>query len=364
MMQDRDQKHKALKLCVANRWFPQLEVDVQPVRAIRVKAPLVTDLDVFASMPNVFRGFQTLVFDCKTKAKESPVNRSLWLRGVLDRLNADQGFCILRKEAIQLDHRMLATRLGIILLAEDEFDLYAAATSMAYKGIASNTSDIDLWDKFFAIPSAYPKLQEGLVFIRSAYWMIDDPAEACRKTLATLRALNSELDPAKPEHLAIFLDFAALFARSLAVVVSNIFKAYLHPANQVELSEALLTMLYGGHEAYEHRNQLYKRVKYQNKGTTPMDLSLPEWERFLILTRQLLDAPAESQRVPLILREVGFGILNRGSSFPFASSLCTESPQAARFALMVPDYLARAAKLPPEFGQASETVLLPLQPVK
>jgi len=51
MIKDRDQKHKALRLSVANRWFPQLEVDVQPGRAVRENAPLVTDLDVLSSFP-------------------------------------------------------------------------------------------------------------------------------------------------------------------------------------------------------------------------------------------------------------------------------------------------------------------------
>src|SRR5207247_957598 len=98
MIQDRDQKHGALKLSVANRWFPQLEVVVQPTRSVQETAVSVTDLDVFSSMPDQFRGFRTVVFDCKTKARESPVNRALWLRGVIDRLDADHGICVLKKD--------------------------------------------------------------------------------------------------------------------------------------------------------------------------------------------------------------------------------------------------------------------------
>src|SRR5215475_6777392 len=105
MLKDRDQKQQVLNLSVANRWFPQLEVDVQPVRAVRERVPTVTDLDVLASIPDQFSGYRTVIFDCKTKARESPINRALWMSGLLERLNADQGICVLKKDAIELDHR-------------------------------------------------------------------------------------------------------------------------------------------------------------------------------------------------------------------------------------------------------------------
>jgi hypothetical protein len=38
--------------------------------------------------------------------------------------------------------------------------------------------------------------------------------------------------------------------------------------------------------------------------------------------------------------------------------------QAARFALLISDYLCKATKLPPEFGKLADDRLLPLQPVK
>ncbi len=121
------------------------------------------------------------------------------------------------------------------------------------------------------MPLKFPKLAPGLDFLMSDYWMIDDAAEACRKTLAALIGLAPELDPAKPQHITLFLDFASVFARSLAIVVCHIFKAYLHPAKQNDLSEALLVMLYGGREAYAHRNELYKRAKAQIKDALTVD---------------------------------------------------------------------------------------------
>ena len=123
-------------------------------------------------------------------------------------------------------------------------------------------------------------------------------------------------------------------------------------------------MLYGGQEAYQHRNELFKLVKSRNGEIAVPDLSLPEWDRFLRLVRQLLDHPLEVQRTPLILREVGFSILVEDKTFAFAKTLCQETPQGARFALLIPGYLARAAGLPPEFASIADQALIGLQPVK
>jgi hypothetical protein len=190
MMKDRDQKQMALKLSVANRWFPQLEIDVQPGRALANKAPLVTDLDVFSSIPDPFKGFRSVVFDCKTGAKESPVNRALWLAGILGRVKADQGFCILKKDAIMLDHRLMANGLNVVLLAEDEFDLYARSTSPGYVKGLGNTANISIWEELFSIPERFKILEPAFRFLRSTFWMTEDAAEACRKLLACIKSIS------------------------------------------------------------------------------------------------------------------------------------------------------------------------------
>lgn len=363
-MKDRDQKAKALRLAVANRWLPQLEVDVEPGRAVAKGTRLVTDLDVLAEVPDIFCGFRSVVFDCKTKAKESPVNRALWLSGLLKRLNGSHGFCVLKRPAIEIDHRLFAEGIGVTILTEDEFDLYAKTTCPSYcKEGTSHVGKIDEWDSFFTEIAKFPPLAGGLAYLRSEYWMEPTAADACRKTLAVLRRLHPEFDPAKRSHVAMFFDFAALFARALALIASQIFKAHLHPAAQAELSEALLVMLYGGREAYEHRNELYRLVGSKGQGEATADLTLPLWDAFLQLTRQILDAPIEAQRAPLILREVGFAYLADDSEMAFAKTLSNESPHAARFALLIASYLARATRLPPEFGKHSDSLLIGIQPI-
>ena len=310
MLKDRDQKQKALRYAAAKRWFPQLEVDVRPTQQLGKKVTPVTDLDVLACIPDDFRGFRLVVFDCKTKAKESAVNRSLWLRGVLDRVRAEVGICIMRKNAIEPDHKLMATSLDIILLAENEFDLYANATSEHYCNTDAHIADIESWERLYSIGARYPKLNPAMEFGRSTYWMLEDAFSSCRRTLAHLREVRAELDPAKTDHVGVVCDFAALFARSIAVLCSYLFKAYLHPGRQQDLEEAVKLLMYGGRESYEHRNQLYRLLReHKIPDAERDDLGLPEWPRLIKLVRQLLDAPVDVSRSPLIVRELSLSYM-------------------------------------------------------
>jgi hypothetical protein len=90
------------------------------------------------------------------------------------------------------------------------------------------------------------------------------------------------------------------------------------------------------------------------------DLSLPDWARFIQLFRQLLDAPLDMAKTPLIIRDVAFSCLMGSVDRTFVKGLCIASPQAGRFALLTIDYLFKAAKLPHEFLKKSEEVLIPL----
>ena len=358
-MNDRDQKAKALRYCVAKRWFPQLEVAVRPGRQVKKKPALVTDLDVLAFIPDEFRGLRSVVFDCKTRAKESAINRSMWLRGILDLMQAEVGVCILKKSAIVPDHKLAATELDIVLLAEDEFDIFANATCSNFDRPVGASGDINAWEALFAIRTKYPRLESSFDFMLSKFWMQKDVASASRRVIASLLEIRGELDPEKAEHQCIVYDMAALFSHSLAKMCNHIFKAYLHPKSQLDLEEAVKMLLYGGRESYEHRNSLYKLLKQQVGGTGVIDeLSLPEWERFIKLVRQLLDAPVDIARVPLILREVGFACIRNPVDYVFAKTLCREAPQAARFAILIVGYLFRAARLPDDFRKNVEAEIL------
>lgn len=361
MMKDRDQKSMALQFSVARRWFPQLEVDIEPGKGISKTNTYVTDVDVLSSIPDEFKGFRRVAFDCKTKAKESPINRALWLSGLLTRIEADQGFCILKKTSLEPDHCLMADRLNIVLLSESDFELYSSATGGDLGESISHAATIDLWDRYLSISGKYQMLQPACRFLNSTFWTFDDAAEACRRCITILRKTAPELDPNKEEHVALFFNFCALFGLSLSIVICRLFKVYLHPSSSAALSDALLAMLYGGRSAYKYRSDVFRALNSHADEGTKSELVLPEWERLMQLVRQLLDAPFAVQNTPLLLREVGFSLLTPGGiNQDFAKVLSKESPHAVRFSLMMSDYLSKAAQLPREFSDIADKQLLGL----
>lgn len=125
------------------------------------------------------------------------------------------------------------------------------------------------------------------------------------------------------------------------------------------LADALLTLLYGGRETYEHLNSL-KKLIVASSSATDKPLTLPEWDRFLQLVRHGLDAPTELTFAPLILREVGWSYLG-DAHFDFAAILAREKRQAAKLSLLCAEYIIKASKYPPEFLAGCTDVLLSIQ---
>ncbi len=84
---------------------------------------------------------------------------------------------------------------------------------------------IELWEDIYGLFKNFSSLEEATTFLSSSYWMISDPAEACRKSLSILLGIHAELDPKKNSHFAFFFEFCCIFARSLVAVLTQIFNA-------------------------------------------------------------------------------------------------------------------------------------------
>jgi hypothetical protein len=362
MIQDRALKARVLRYAVAKRWLPQLELDVLPRAATSEALRPLTDIDVLASVPDEFEGYRTLVVDCKSGKRESPITRALWLRGVMDHVRATRGLCLLVKEKIEPDHRYNAAQLGVLLLAEDEFEKYALATGARVETAAPHMAQIELWERFFDIATRYRALAESVQFSTSGFWMSSSESEACRRCIAEAVRIRPEVDPSKREHIALIFDLSALFMHSLSRLVAKLFASYLQPDNRDELSQALLTLLYGGRENYEHLNALKKLIASASPNVqNGKSLTLPEWDRFLQLVRHGLDSPIELPYAALLLRELAWSFLAEQPNLGFATLLSAEKRQAAKMALLGAEYISHAGKLPPEFVAIATKTLLGLQ---
>lgn len=349
MLKDRAQKTSALRLCISKRWLPQLEVDVEAARRTERSRYLLTDIDVLAVAPSPIGSHSKLVFDCKSGAGESAIHRAFWLSGVMTKTAASHGFVVLNpKVSITRDHRISAADLGVSLLHENEFEDLAQGIGGTTKPQEAVTSTIEAWERFFEIGKKYSKLIEYLTFTKANYWMAKDPGEQCRKLVAKLRAVSTELDPAKIEHLAIFADALCLFLLALSELANRLFLVLLRPNSHDEFSSALLALLYGGYLNVEAAQKIRRLTSGAAADET---LAIfPELEKFEQLIREVLQAPLQALPASLLSRELGLSTLMAAGTSRLQTDLCKESPYAPKFVLMAAEYLQRATRLPPEFG--------------
>lgn len=361
-MLDRAQKEKALHYSIARRWLPQLELDVAPMVITGPAPTLITDVDVFASVPDEFEGYQQVLFDCKSGSRESAIGRALWLRGLMHRLGAARGICIL-KGTIGTDHRLAAAGFNVTLVQEDELAAFATATGGAGSVTGSYLAKLENWDRQGALAKQNEALADLVRFSRAHFWGAGSASLASRQCIALLLRHRGDLDPAKPMHLGIFGDICALFLHALSRVAVSVFYSYIHPRTQEDLADSVRYLLYGGRDNYNLLNSLRQRITPAPEGSSE-DLTVPQWERFLNLLRQSLNSPRDALRSALVAREVAWSFFDAGRTEPltFAAELAKEAPHAAKICLLAAEYLARAARLSPEFGKTFSDAFVALVP--
>lgn len=359
MLKDRAQKASALKLCVSKRWLPQLEVEVEPTARVVKEKYLLTDLDVLAIKAEEIGQHSKIVFDCKSGAKESGIARAFWLSGVMSKVNAKHGFVILNSRVnLSCDHRVSASDLNVSLLQERELEGLASGLggSINIPTEYSEASNIDTWEAFFEINKKFPNLSEYLIFSRSSYWAISNPGEQCRKTVAKLRSIKFELDPSKPEHMAVFGDAICLFLVAVSNLATKLLLILMQPTSREEFSSLLLAFLYGG---YENLQAALKIRKFTSGAASDDFVSIfPDTDRFEHLVREVVQHPQQALSASLLAREQSLCALTGvvGTSLQYDISL--ESRYSTKYVLLAAEYLQKSLSLPPEFSQYySDSVL-------
>lgn len=349
MLKDRAQKATALRMSVSKQWLPQLEVDVEPDLRVEKTKFLLTDLDVLAVAQSPIGGHTRLVFDCKSSAKESAISRTFWLHGVMTRSSAAHGFVVLNdKVVINRDHRISASELSITLVHDSEFQDFATGVGGSTAITDAAVANIDVWEQFLAIATKYGTLRGYLDFAKSTYWMTKDPGERCRKTLARLRSIRTELDPAKAEHLAVFGDALCLFLLALSEISNRLFLVLLRPSSEDEFSSSLLAYLYGGYQSLEAAQKIRKITS--GAGADDAVSIFPEQERFELLVRELLQAPQQVIKASLLARELSFASLGGSGATALQTDLVQQFAYSPKFVLMAAEYLQKASLIPPEFA--------------
>lgn len=351
MLKDRAQKALALKLSISKRWLPQLEIEIEAETRLEKSKHMLTDIDVLAVSPGTIAGSSRLIFDCKSGAKESAIGRAFWLYGVMKKSSAEHGFIILNEKVkITHDHRISASDFGVSLVHENELEDLAQCMGGTTIVDGAITGDIDTWDKFLAIGEKYPATKEYLDFSSSRFWMIKDAGERCRKIVAKLRSIKSELDPSKVEHVAIFGDALCLFLLTLSDMASRLYLILVRPSSKEEFSASLLALLYGGYENLEAAQKIRRITAGDSRAVDSISI-FPEMEKFEQLIREILQAPSQVHSASLLAREIAFAELAMAGVSKLQEQLASETPYATKYVLLASEYLAMATRIPNEFKE-------------
>jgi len=360
-MNDAVLKELLFKHYWAQGYFAQTEVDIHFQEGVDGTNKFITDVDVYALRPHPDLCYERILGDCRTLKAMSPVNRALWVRGLMDLIGAKTGCVLLSSNTrIERDHKLAANQLGVTLLNQNEFKVYDR--SIVYpdgsEKVVVSTKDLAVLK---SLPSRFPKLERVTSYLYRDAWREDGPHKLIRHTLAALRSTYGEFDPAKPEHVALFCDSAAIFGIGLAECAGRIFQQYLQPDDKGTLSESLRVLVWGGKETYNYYQKYHKKLLQIRAGVEVDEqdsLELPEWNGFVQLIRNILEYPAAAFTVPLLLRRMASDTLNKAAILEDATS---KDLVALKLAMLTLSYLVKASIIPREFEQTLVDQLVAVQ---
>ncbi|HZG20812.1 MAG TPA: hypothetical protein VE092_12400 [Herbaspirillum sp.] len=346
---DLPQKRKAIRFCVALGIVPYYEVNVTNVKDLTDKPELLTDVDVLGVDLKSGRTVKT-IFDCKT-SKSSPINRAFWAAGLLQYINAQNAYVILKRSAPE-SHKISAKTLSVHLFDEALFDTHAAALAPSYIDEDDYLFDMERWHmlySYFKLNSAFEKLSD---FLRHTLPLELDAAKGVRGILGTLRSVKGELDPAKDSHLAIYCHALFSFSLAMSILVKDVFDVF-DPKQSKDLFQTFLRdYIWGGRESYQLRKKLQAVMAAQNESVSS-EFELHAWAEFIELTRALLDSPESVYFCCTPLLSCALRTAS-GKNEKLDLKLKTQFSKNNRqrqFAFRLSSYLTLACGLPKEFDE-------------
>lgn len=354
-MRDAGQKDLLYRHFRAQGWFAMVEVPITERRGGGEREKLVTDIDVLALRPTQDLGWDVVIGDCKTKKGESPANRALWVRALMDHMRATRGYLLLRREKqqpIERDHKMFAEGHGVTLLEEDEFAAFDRA--LLYPAGSSRTpfeTAATLRSFYEDVGGRFPRLAPLLRSLTHTAWMEPDPFALMRRLVGVVGGIHAEVDPTHHLHVGIILEASAVFGVALAAGVGRIFHQFLGENDRSTLEDGLRAVVWGGRERYEGMKSLRAFMLKSQGGSGPdlraalgdaeEDFGLPNWGTFMQLVRSGMEAPRLMFRIPHMLRVIA---MEEAQVLPRLPR--PWNPMVLKLAVLTAEYVSVAAKLP------------------
>lgn len=361
---DTAQKEKAIRYCISNGVLPYLEVIVNNVREITDVRTVITDLDVLGLEISRRGSVRRTLFDCKTVGKMSAINRAFWASGVMAYTGCDESYVILSKKASEA-HRVSAKTLSVHLFQEYDFDTYAESSSINYLDKRYYSAEISSWHQYYKIFESNHALRALGEHINTRIPLEKDFAKALRELVGIIRLNRGEFNPEKKEHMSVYCSLIMSFLLVMAPISSQIADIFDPSISQPEYETILRYYVWGGRDSYIQRRDLKNSVQIAS-GAQKSELELPEWDRFVELSRGLLEAPSEISKALIPCRDLSLRYISTVDvykDYQLAMSLRT-SNRITQFIVAASNYIYNATGLPKDFHSYIKEELATLSEVK
>ncbi|WP_141395817.1 hypothetical protein [Sphingomonas spermidinifaciens] len=309
----------------------------------------ITDLDVLGISLREDGTVGKSIFDCKS-AGGPAFARALWLSGLMRYVGAREGIIIMGKPA-EPAHRLAARKLDVTIFGSGAFDSYAAATNPEYRVLQSYAGNLENWHRINDAALKQPAVAEILLAIQQEVPLCTDPARAFRRFISRLLQHKGELNPAKPLHMAAFVECVVGFSYLFLLMVQDLRLVIDLAIGEKEFSTFLRYYLWGGPEGVANLRRMYELLA-AHEGTSEQGISLVLWPQLIQLVRGLLEAPTQVHNCVIALRELSLRqMANIDSASDLRAGKLFLTPRARQFAKRIGFYAAGVMKLPSEFAE-------------
>jgi hypothetical protein len=357
VQRDAEQKERMAERLWQLGFFPQFNALAYTPRAVEDIPREITDLDVLATRLSDTGRIERAVVDCKT-GNASPINRALWLSGLMNHRQIHVGYVVSRRD-IPEDHRRSALEWGVHCLAEAEINEYFRIAC----GVESQELQclrLERWDALWKnLPSKTP-LKNILQYSKYYYWG-DSPERRIRYCLMEARACRKTLKVSQLLHRVFVCDLAALFSLALLEMLASTLPVYQVEDDKEKLDNMLRAQLYGGREVYMYMARLREVAMsilqqkdadlYSASEQADGGLALPEWSTFLSLYRAISEHPRSYRDVPRLLRLIAIDSMLAKEEIDPHLAIARADLRTYQFASDCAEYFCTAAQLESGFSE-------------
>lgn len=315
-----------------------------------------TDLDVLGVVVSPGYRLTKAVADCKSGLRDKPTARMFWARGVADLFGADQTLLV-REHEVNDATRQLSSRLGITVLTSKDL---VAMQQLHGDPVPNPDGPLKvLFDReqveraMRAFDKLDRRLNPLLEYRNFDYWVYDQHRNPFQ-LVAHLRDARGHLDPANPDHLALFVDMAWLYLYSLIGVTEHLRGAFMQ-----DVDRGLQEYLFGGATGLNEKREFAAVLEsVRPKDAKAVDHLPPYYANLREVVTRLLRRPGHVQGA-LRYAEAASALMAARVRVPLRDAFGTEfEPLTAKLVADVCGFLVASAELDPTFRTQARAWLL------